>query len=215
MKEDTSPDRIKLLRMIFIIFSVVTGILFVTLTVVAMHFYPGGYSFVTDDFSVLGRFQTESNSSIPNTLNPISSTLFCFANVSSGIILVLFWITFRNHFQDRSRYVALSGTITGIISSLSLIGVGVFPMDIFPILHGVTAIIFFVFNAVTFILYAIAIFLHQNYPKVHGYGAIAFIVIAFLYVSGAFLGISPLIQKICVYYFILWTEVQNINVLKK
>ena len=215
MREDSKVDKSRPLKIIFIITSIIIGISFVTLTILAMFYYPGGYSFLTDDFSVLGRYKTEALSPIPNTINYLSSILFILATFSSGVILIPFWIKLYFNFDGWRKYVALPGSITGVLASISLIGVGMVQMDVLPLAHGVFAILFFVLNAVAFILFTIAMFASKNYPNGYAYLGMIYILMAFLYVSGVFFTISPLIQKVCVYYFIFWTEIQNIKLFLK
>ncbi len=191
-------------RHIYLIISIIIGIGYVTLTLLAMLFYPENYSFITDDFSVLGRVRTEGG--LPNPISPI---LFSLATGSSGISLVYFWAKFRINFMDGSKNLALIGSILGIIASISLIGVGLIPMDLLTVFHGLVAILFFVLNAIAFLLYSIAIFINTKFKNFDGYIGIFYVILAALYISGIFFGISPLIQKICVYYFIFWCELQN------
>ena len=195
-------------RQIYVIISIFIGIGYVSLTLLAMLYYPENFSFLYDDFSLLGRIRTEGN-----LANPISPILFLLATGSSGISLILFWVQFRLKFFDNSKYLALSGSILGVISSISLIGVGLFPVDLLPILHGIVAVLFFVGNAVAFLLYSIAIFRHPNFNNLDAYIAMGYVIMAFLYIFGVFFSISPLIQKICVYYFIFWCELQNRHIL--
>jgi len=192
----------------YVTISIIIGIGYVSLTLLAMLYYPENFSFMYDDFSLLGRIKTEGN-----LANPISPILFLIATGSSGISLTIFWIKFRLEFLNKSKDLALSGSILGVISSISLIGVGLLPVDILPILHGIVAVLFFVGNAVAFLLYSIAIFRNKKFKNLDGYLALGYVILAFLYIFGVFLAISPLIQKICVYYFILWCELQNRHII--
>ncbi len=178
-----------------------------------MFFYPGGYNFFLNYFSALGRTTTAADHSLPNTPNPISSVMFTTTIIITGIALVFFWIGIVNLFSEKkiTKILSLSGTAIGLISSPFLIGVGIFPGDLFPGptgLHTISASVFFLLFAIAIILYSIAIFFKEDYPNGYAIIGLIFASLVILYVIDIFALIAPLAQKIIVYSFISWSLLQ-------
>ncbi|MEM7116480.1 MAG: hypothetical protein AAF614_28855 [Chloroflexota bacterium] len=170
------------------IWSIYSGLTFVLLTFVGMYFYVGGnsanpeaptYSFFYNFFSEIGLTVAYGQ---PNT---IAAILFFIAMIGSGASLILFFIAFTQFFTEALpvRIFSLIGTVFGILSGISFIGVGFTPADVLLDPH-----VWFVFRAFQFfplavICYIIAIFLSKTMPHSFGYVFVVFALclIAYLY----------------------------------
>lgn len=164
------------------------GILFVVLTVLAMLFYPGGtlidpttsgYSFFTNYFSDLGL--TWSHARVPNT---VSAILFVTALTMAGGGLVLFFLAFPRFFtRSRSgRVLSAIGSIFGVIAGLYFIGVALTPANLVLEAHLTIMMWSFRTFAVAVTCYTIAIFREPDYPNRFGFVFVAFAVLLVLYI---------------------------------
>ena len=189
-----------------ILTTIIGGSFFISTTILAMFFYPGGYNFVTNFFSELGM----TRSSMNHELNPISSVLFLLACTLVGVSLIPFWIVMTKLFSEVkiTKYISYLGSITGLISSVLLMGVGIFSMDKATLAHFISAGGFFIFLSISIIIYSIAIFLDKNYRKIYAFIGIGFSLFIILYICRVFYFIDPLAQKIVVYGYISWAVFQ-------
>ena len=101
-----------------------------------------------------------------------------------GAGLALFFVAFRSFFvQSRAgKVLSAIGSLFGVISGICFIGVACTPANLQPALHG--QLVMWAFRAfpVAVILYAVAILLHQTYPKRFAAVFIAFAALLVLYV---------------------------------
>ena len=115
--------------------------LFVLLTMLAMFFYPGGtfsnsaspgYSFFENFFSDLGMSVSHSGQS-----NFVSRIMFAFALTLAGFGLIFFFVVFPQFFYaDKvARLLSAIGSIFGITSGISFIGVAFTPHDLYLSAH--------------------------------------------------------------------------------
>ncbi|MHA1783940.1 MAG: hypothetical protein ACTSVY_03215 [Candidatus Helarchaeota archaeon] len=191
---------------------------FIILTIIAMFFYPAGYSFWTDHFSTLGLIYTRS---IPKILNIISFILFIIAMVLAGILFIPFWLSIPSRFKDKAWINSLSWICLtiGVASSTFIVLIPIFPADFFPIQHVFTAVGFF-------LTFTIAVFLHSILILTNGKHAILFSLIGFTtaafgatYVfglctgmyGGIFGALDATIQKFAIYSFMIWIIFQIIK----
>lgn len=210
MNSFLSLDDLKSWKRIFSLYTIIGAILFLILTIIAMLTYPVPYDFGGHYFSSLGVTHVKTG----NLPNPVSSTIFLITMIIAGSSLIPFWIIIRELFIDveKASKIATVGTILGLASAPLAMGVGIFPGDIAPLPHTISANGFFISISAAIILYSIAILLNDNYPNPFAYIGIAIAIIVFLYVFGAFRFADPLFQKICVYSFIIWAFIQTIKV---
>ncbi len=204
---------------------------FVLLTGIAMIFYKGGtyidpsplgYIFWQNYFSDLGR--TVAHSVIPNTT---SFVLFTIALSFWGITQIPFYITFPILFKNypKFRKMSISGSIFGIISGVSYVGIAFTPSDIAGSLHELFVVIGFSFVFFSIILYSYVIFKNDNYPNFY---AIILTISAFiLSVYFLFLFFTPnsqtpeglLIyavgQKFMIYTLLICNIIQGYGALKQ
>ncbi|MHA1378410.1 MAG: DUF998 domain-containing protein [Candidatus Helarchaeota archaeon] len=172
-----------------------------------MNVYPFPYSFWGNYFSDLGRTYIDFGR-IPN---PISSTLFFSGLIIAGIAFIPFWVILKTIYLDLElKHLSTLGTSTGIISSIFLIAVAIFPTNIYYTLHAIVASIFFVSFALGIFIFTVIIFRNSKYPNFFAYIGIFVLAIILLYV---FTPVSrPLFQKLCIYSIMLWVLTQNIKI---
>jgi len=218
-------------RKISYILSILGCLQFVVLTSIAMLFYKGGtyidpsplgYIFWQNYFSDLGR--TVAHSGIPNTT---SFVLFTIALSLWGITQIPFYISFPTLFKNypKLRKIWISGSILGIISGISYVGIAFTPSDITGSLHELFVVIGFSFVFFSIILYSYVIFKNDNYPNFY---AIILTISAFiLSVYFLFLFFTPnsqtsvglLIyvvgQKFMIYTLLICNIIQGYGALKQ
>ena len=213
------------------ILSIIGCLQFVVLTSVAMVFYKGGtyinpsplgYTFWQNYFSDLGR--TVAHSGIPNL---ISHLIFTITLSLWGITQIPFYISLPNLFKDHInlRKISICGSILGIISGISYVGIAFTPSDIKGNLHDLFVVIGFSFVFFSMILYSYAIFKKENYPNF--YAIILTISTFILGIYFLFLFFTPnsltpeglfvytVGQKIMIYTLILCNIVQGYGALKQ
>ncbi len=200
------------------IITVLGGFQFMLITFIAMFFYPDGYSFTEDYFSYLGTTVNVKTGS-PNN---ISRVLFLIACVVAGVSLIPFWIVITTLFTESKfmRYISLFGSIIGAISSVFLMGVGIYAENTHYFLHSSSAKMFFLFFIIAILTYSFAILLNSEYQNIYSFIGIVFsitiiTIIIILYVFRYSIQISVITQKIIVYGFCLWAVLQISNVWKE
>ena len=110
--------------------------LFIILNIIAMlnysggtyldHFNPG-YSFTRNFLSDLGR-----TVSFSNEINFVSAQLFNMSIILAGGVFTLFYFHIRKVFSEcGQRMPALVGSFFGVLGGLSLIGVGLTPVNLY------------------------------------------------------------------------------------
>ena len=167
---------------------------FIVLTTVAMFYYPGGtytnhdtvgYSFWSNFFSDLGRRATFSGAS-----NTVSHILFVTALCFAAFVLALAFAALPQLFTrvKSARRLAVLGSIVGIISVVSYIGIASAPADLHLPIHKLFVYIAFTAFLVVVALYSAAIFRNKFYPDIYAYTYLAFAVILALYLVLIFAG---------------------------
>jgi len=204
-----------------LLITLICSLFFIIVSIIAMFYYPGGYSFFGHYFSYLGTLTTTKT----NLSNRVSMVLFIIACVIWSVALISFWLVFPRYFIKSSitRYIGIFGSISGEISSPFLIALSIFPYDITPVEHAVTTNIFFFFFAIAVISYSINIILTQDYNIIHALFGLFLSVITILgnfkifsYVKyQGYAIIEPMAQKIIIYGLCLWIILQIIILWKK
>jgi hypothetical membrane protein len=192
---------------------------------VAMVFYPGGtysdnsttgYSFPQNFFSDLGRTAAEDGES-----NTVSMVLFIIALTLAGLALTLFFLAIPQHFAENPRTKRLStiGSIVGVISGISYIGIAAVPSDVNLTVHRLFVYAAFSALLVVVICYSTAILRSRVYPRSYAFAYFAFAAILALYLVLLFSGpniettsgltIQAVGQKIVVYAAIICMLIQS------
>lgn len=170
--------------------------LFAILTVIAMRFYPGGtfaepgltaYSFWHNFFSDLGRSQSYSGASMA-----IPRSLFTGALILVGCAFIPYFIALPPLFTKRRAAYVLSiiGTIAGIVSAISYIGIALTPWDLMLPLHKAFVYAAFIAFVIVGCCYTPAIFLNTDYPRGYFVLMLVFTLMLFGYLYLLFFGPS-------------------------
>lgn len=194
--------------------SVIGGLLFIFLTIIAMFLYPGGYSFFFQTFSYLGFVNSATN----GANNIISRLIFIIACTIAALSLIPFWIIAPSLFSEKNitRYISLLGSACGVISTPFLVLLAIIPGDTHMVEHILATNVFFLLFAAAILIYSIAIFLNPDYQNIYAFVGIAFSIFITLYplVFRQIFLIRGTTQKIIVYGFILWVLFQVTKVWK-
>ncbi len=177
--------------------AVIGCVQFIVLTTAAMFPYPGGthsdnstigYSFWNNFFSDLGRTTAHSGDS-----NTPSMILFVIALSLGGVALLLFFVAIPHHFRQTSTISRLStiGSIVGVVSALSYIGIASVPADVNQTLHRLFVDVAFSSFLLVAVCYSIAIFKNRNYPNRYAFVYLGFALILAVYLWLLFAGPDP------------------------
>jgi len=161
-------------------------LLFVILIFLAMLFYTGGtvdnpniqgYSFWANTFSDSGRTVAHSGKT-----NILSMVFFSASYALFGILTIPFFMALRQFFVKIKfeRIMSNIGTIFGIISSISLVGIAVTPADILYGPHMIFVYIAYISLFAMGVLFSIAMYLNEEFPKNYAYAFIIFTIIYFI-----------------------------------
>jgi len=189
---------------------IIGGLQFIIITIIAMFFYPGGYSFFDNFFSHLG-FTKSANNGQPNT---ISFILFIISMAIGAIFWIPFWLCLRTVFTEKKklRYMSSLGTILGLISCPFLLLIALTPGDLVLELHGFATRLFFLLFALAIIIYSIVILFDKKFENIFAYVGFAMAILLLLYMS-IFL-LNAAFQKITVYVLISWVIIQGYKLWK-
>jgi hypothetical protein len=213
-------------RFFEIIFPLVMAgcIQFPILTSLAMLAYPGGtyqahtsrgYQFFNNFFSDLGLSRTYSGGP-----KPVSFFLFFVALTLAGLAEILFFSFAPRLFKPRRLAYVLSliGSVFGVISGLSYIGVALTPADLYLSPHALFVQLAFVSFLVAVLFYIPAILLTPDYPRGYAWTYLAFALLLAGYIWLMFTGPSAFSsfgltiqatgQKVIVYSAILAMFIQ-------
>lgn len=206
-------------KLSFNIYGMLALVVFTLFTLTAAALYPLHYNPLYDWLSNLG----------VEKLNHSGAMYFNLGCIITGLILIPFFITLRRwgHVQNWSKIILVLGIFLGIIASISLIGVGVFPVTNFQ-MHSITA--FGVFNTLFFIilLLNLALFKHPKFINYVGYWGViaAFITLTFQIMlllrqnKDIFATINttvplPGMEWAAIFSFLVWVALLSYNMWKK
>ncbi len=210
-----------------VFFTLIGGIQFIFITIIAMFFYPRPYNFVLDHFSSLGFLDANFSSyytGLPYLANPISSVMFIITILLVSVTIIPLWLVLPFVYNERTstKIMSWGGSFFGLASVPFLMLVAI-PADVEIILHTIGALGFFLLFAIAIIIYTVALFLNDKYNnKLAIIGFIA-MFIGFSYaIIGNFYDFLPPIfaysnafhQKLAVYSFIIWAMIQIVIVWK-
>lgn len=158
------------------------------LNVLAMVFYLGGtssdaektgYSLLENFFSDLGMVRTYAGE--PNAL---SFSLFSSALVLVGLVLMLFFLSLSTYFPEPllGKTLSRAGTIAGVVSGISCIGIALTPWDRFLGVHMLFAYCLSLSFLAVALLYSAAIFRNPVYPNAYAIMFIAYFVVLLTFV---------------------------------
>ena len=212
-------------------FTIITVLLFMILNSAAMLLYPGttfhdhtiqGYSFGTNFFSDLGRSVTYAGD--PNYL---SSFMFNMSLVFIGAGLLVFcWVNVRMYKSNKiSDILAKLASLCGVISGISLAGVGFSPDNLYHAAHMFFVNTGFRMFLATIIFLTVAIWTNKDgIPKKLASANIGFGILLAIYIGimewGPSIDTSEglifqvVAQKIIVYALMVCVLIQSWGILK-
>lgn len=169
-------------------FTTLACVQFVVLTTVAMLLYPGGsradptsrgYSFFNNFFSELGLTVTSAG-----TPKRASLILWVIALTVAGLGMVVFFVAAPQFFwRSRAlRVLGVIGSLFGVLSGLSYIGVALTPANLIPLWHGRFTLWSFQLFLVAAVLYSLATILRPEYPRGYALAYVAFSLLLAAYV---------------------------------
>lgn len=205
-------------------------VLFVISTVIAMLLYPGGsvadptsrgYSFFHNFFSSLGL-----TVAVNGAANTWSFVLFVGGLILAGLGLVWFFVAAPQFYRRTRAQTALSlaGSVFGVLSGLCYMGVALTPANLVPGPHARFTLWAFQAFLLTAVLYAIATWLNQAYPRGYAwvYGGFAVLLAGYVWlmlsgpdfdtVRGAMIQATG--QKVIVYAAILCMLIQSVGAIR-
>ncbi|MHA1488293.1 MAG: hypothetical protein ACTSRI_01405 [Promethearchaeota archaeon] len=185
---------LKISRKSAFLIEIIGIISFSILIFIAMIFFGGGtrddptlpgYTFWFNTFSDLGRLVAYNG-----FLNITSMVLFSIAYFIIAITFIPFYLVFPDIFPEDSIEKKLTkiGSILGMISSISFIGVIFTPADIFQELHNIFAYIGYVAILFMGVAYMIAIFLDEKFSNKYGLVCLLFVFIFLTFLLMALIG---------------------------
>jgi len=210
-----------------IFITLICGIQFIFVTIIAMFFYPRPYNFIMDHFSTLGLLDGNASfggPALPFLANPISSVMFMITVIVTAVAIIPFWIVmpFVNEERKSTKLMSWGGSIIGLASVPFLMMVAI-PADVELFLHAIGALGFFALFAVAIIFYTVALFFNEKYDNRLAIIGLIAIFIGFSYaIIGNFYSFLPPVfaysnafhQKIAVYSFIIWALLQIVIIWK-
>ena len=172
--------------------------IFIILNIMAMVFYKGGtihnpysigYSFFNNFLSDLGRVISHSGH-----INFHSCLCFNMSMLISGFTLAMFFLLTPTLFNNQTKTIKITSmlaTIFGVLGSLSMIGVGFTPADIFFPPHVLFAHWLFRFFFIAAFFISISIYKSSNFNNKYAIGYLIFTLIIFSYILFNELGPKP------------------------
>ncbi len=212
-------------------FTILGGIQYVVVTIIAMLFYSGGsksnpanttYLWSENFLSDLGRMSTFTGES-----NIIPSYLYCITLSITGISAIcLFFLVWELYKRQNSHRILTSLMLfLGILAGGHLIGIAWSPSDTKPIPHGASVMGAFLFLFLALSLLMITIYRTSYYPNIYAHvlGIASFSLLGYLGLM--FIVKNPNIdfdgltlhvvgQKIVVYMLILSLSIQGLGLKK-
>ena len=204
--------------------------LFIILNIIAMFCYPGGtildnlnpgYSFTSNFLSDLGRTMSFSGE-----INFISSQLFNMSLILTGGVFTLFYLqVWRVFLVYKEHILAPVGSVFGVLGGLSLIGVGLTPVNLYLELHIIYATWLFRLFFAASLCYSWVIFRHSKFENKYALGYIVFAFSILLYILISELGPNPkasqfaltlqvVSQKIILFIFMFAVYIQTLGLKK-
>ena len=165
----------------------VAPLVFIICTFICMSIYSGGtkfnnaakgYTFLDNFFSDLGRTVAWSGEK-----NYLSSAIFCFACSFVAINLVLYFTLTMSYFhKTNSTYIYVKiGAISGIISAMHFLGVGLTPGDLLRDLHYYCVFVAFGAIIVTGACYVPVVYNNNGLDNIYGHALVVFLVATTIY----------------------------------
>jgi hypothetical protein len=177
----------------------------------ASMFYPGGYDFVTNYYSDLGRTVTLNGDN-----NSTSLIFFIVGTTMTGLLFIPFWLNYYKIFyhSTHAKSVGKIGSVFGMFAIPPLFGIALVPINRLLDLHAIFSFSYYLTITLSLVCYSVAILLEPKYPSYSGIGGFSIVIFEILFIIGLFSEIEPLIQKVTSICFALWIILQYLIIRK-
>ena len=203
-----SQDQVKTIGPFAGILSLICGIIFLVILLVAMWVYPGGYDFFGYYISSLGAVKT-----VNGEANPFSPILFFLGMSLGAISLFSFWVISHLLLEELPyQKTHTVGSLIGIIATPFMVFIAVFPTDEQKLLHLAVTIIFFTGSGVAILIYSIRI-IEKFYQRLKDEIQNYYLFITFLITIFSFLLVLSIISNISSFYIIIIAFIIIISVM--
>jgi hypothetical membrane protein len=120
--------------------------------------------------------------------------------------MIPFWIIIYSLFRKTTieKILGLIGSLSGLLATPFLIGLGVYPSDTQSLEHDFFARCFFLAFAFAILLYSLAILFNQEYSNIYSIIGLMIFLLVIIYVFVPLYDFGPLTQKVIVYSYIIW-----------
>ena len=151
--------------------SLITGIpaivIFWIFTLISISLFPG--------YNPMNNWMSDLGSSI---LNPKGAIFFNIGCVITGIFLFPFYLGLFEFYigGKKNKRLTILTQLAGFTAAFTIIMIGLFPLDYYPVLHGIWASILFCTTVIAFLLPSIALYKYDFTRTLAKYGFIATIV---------------------------------------
>ena len=133
--------------------------------------------------------------------------IFSFSFLFLMILMIPFWFSILQIFNKTTieRNLSRFGSLMGLVSFFSGLGIIIYPMDTHFNEHRFFANLFFILLAAAVLFYSLAILFNPNYSNFYVVFSLAFFIIIGLFELVAFGNYQPFVQKIIFYCFFSFT----------
>lgn len=174
----------KTLKIIFIISTGFT-ILAIILFILAIIFYPGGFDFLHNTISDIGRVTAHNEE-----INNLSRGLYICVIFVVGIAVITYYLIAPSFFQKRkiTKWLSIIGTALGMVQAVLYIILAFTPLDTKTVAHNrlIYASAPFLYAAI--FVYTIVYFLDKDFPKINRYSYLVMDIVAVLLTTTIILG---------------------------
>ena len=157
--------------------SFITGlsaiVVFWLFTSISIFFFPG--------YNPMNNWMSDLGSSV---LNPKGAIFFNIGCIITGIFLIPFYFGLFEFYigGTKNKRLTILTQIAGFLAAFTIILIGIFPLDKYPMIHGILASILFCVTVLIFFLPSIALYKYDFTRTLAKYGFIATIVNSLLFV---------------------------------
>ncbi|AEG17239.1 DUF998 domain-containing protein [Methanobacterium paludis] len=190
------------------VLGLVSILIFLIFTSIAVACFPGNFTPVTNWLSDLGN---------PN-FNPSGAIFFNTGCILAGTIFIPFFTGLYRWHTDKKwdNIILVSAQIVGFISAFAMIMVGIFP-ETDPKMHWIWSSILFITILIFLILINISLFDHPKFMRpIFYFGLLAVLVdLFFIVMFRIYTGLpAPLFEWLAAFFAIFWIAALTYNMLK-
>lgn len=221
MGNSEKVNRLKSWKHFAFLISGIGTLQYICLTIIAMVFYPGGYSFFELWLSDLGL----TISIVNQEPNYVSRIIYIIACAVFCVGLSIFWLLIPKFFSEtkQMKIICWLSSIFGILSGIFVFLIAITPYDIREIrdIHHFVARLYLTFSMLSLITFSFAIFLNKSRNSKNIYINLALAIFIFFSLFNIFplfisvVGRLPLIQKVCHYGYSILISLQIYQIWKE